>query len=320
MDMTIRAATPAEQLYAHEQSMQIAGQCGSPGYLHGMLDNDGTLFINSWSCNNPSQDTPAFKEEFNQVVDLLRFNGQQGCGLKNRSTMLNFCFDHPEAQVAGSSDYVLRADTKDYSYLIYCSPYSENDHAAIYPYRREYLDRHLQHAEKGIRFITPSYKELFRIPDGDTVRIQRADGTHTDQICRYIDDCHVEVGHGWDSMFHICQFAEQMERCGNTVIPLRSSLPDKCYSVLPSGDEIIIVKKGESGYYHTDKYGHDQAEAQCIVDECNQSGGVTKAQEAAMLAGSMFGWATPAADPKNYNEQGQPIRARQQNKNERDAR
>jgi hypothetical protein len=111
-----------------------------------------------------------------------------------------------------------------------------------------------------------------------------------------------------------------MERCDNTVIPLRSSLPDKCYSVLPSNDEIIIVRKGETGYYQTDKYGHDRAEAQCIVDECNQIGGVTKAQEAAMLAGSMFGWDAPAADPKNYDEQGRLIRPRHQSRDWREER
>ena len=49
---------------------------------------------------------------------------------------------------------------------------------------------------------------------------------------------------------------------------------------------------------------------QAIVDECNEIGGVSKAQAAAMLAGSMFGWDIPAADPKNYDEQGKPIKPR----------
>ena len=81
--------------------------------------------------------------------------------------------------------------------------------------------------------------------------------------------------------------------------------------MLSGSDEIIIIRKGESGYYRTDKYGHDRAEALAIVDECNEIGGVSKAQAAAMLAGSMFGWDTPAADPKNYDEQGKPIKPRQ---------
>lgn len=85
-------------------------------------------------------------------------------------------------------------------------------------------------------------------------------------------------------------------------------MPEKCYAVLPSGDEIITVRHGEAGYYHTDKYGHDRAHVQAIVDEYNAQINVTKAQAAAMLAGSLFGWETPAADPKNYDGQGQPIK------------
>ena len=48
----------------------------------------------------------------------------------------------------------------------------------------------------------------------------------------------------------------------------------------------------------------------------NDAAKVTREQEAAMVAGSMFGWDTPAADPKNYDTKGVPIK----NHRERDAR
>ena len=36
----------------------------------------------------------------------------------------------------------------------------------------------------------------------------------------------------------------------------------------------------------------------------NEKMGVTKQQEAAMLQASMFGWTIPAANPRNYDENG----------------
>jgi len=305
MDMTIRAATPSERFFAYEQSMRIAERCGNPGYLWGELDNAGSIFLHGWETFARSQNAPEFKSEFNTVLDMLRFDERYGHVLKNRTTMIGFCFDHPLARLTDYHEYVFRADTQDYSYLIRCAPNGEDNHAYIYPYRQELLDQHMKQAEKGIRFISLDGKEKFRVQDGDMVRIITGAESHFDRMARYVDDCHAEIG---GSFYHIREFAEWMERSNSQVIPMRSTLPDKCYNVLSGSDEIIIIKKGESGYYHTDKYGHDRADALAIVDECNEIGGVSKAQAAAMLAGSMFGWHTPAADPKNYDEQGKPIK------------
>ena len=158
---------------------------------------------------------------------------------------------------------------------------------------------------KQIRFINSHYKEQFRIPDGDYIRITYPDGTHKDRTCRYIDDYHLKVD---NNFYHICEFAEIMESNGNIVIPLRSSLPEQCYIYVPTENRIGIVKKGESGYYKTDILEcnriktHDEAKK--FVDELNSKLDVTPDQRAAMMAGSMFGWHTLAADPKNYDDNG----------------
>ena len=103
---------------------------------------------------------------------------------------------------------------------------------------------------------------------------------------------------GGSTVYSIREFAERLEQTGGMgfpcVPPCRTSA-----AVLPSSDEIIIVVKGESGYYRTDKYGHDRAEALEIVSECNERGGVTKDTDGGN-AGRLpcFGWEVPAADPK----------------------
>lgn len=315
MNMIIQSATPVERLYAYEQSLQIAERCGNPGYLWGELDNTGSVFVNCWETFVSSQNTPEFKAEFNTVLDMLRFDERYGHPLKNRATMIVYCLNHPQGKFRNGYEYAFRADTQDYSYLFRCIPAGEDNHVYIYPYRRDCLDQHMKQAEKGIRFIDLNGKGKFRSADGDMVRIITSANTNFERMARYVDDCHVEIG---GSFYHIREFAEWMERSGFKVIPLRSSLPDKCYNVLPTGDEIIIVKKGESRYYHSDKYGHDRAAAQSIVNEYNEINGVTKAQAAAMLAGATLGWDTPAADPKNYDEQGQPIKPKHHDR--RDAR
>lgn len=83
--------------------------------------------------------------------------------------------------------------------------------------------------------------------------------------------------------------------------------PEMCYAVLPSSKEIIIVRRYEKGYYKTDIPTTSKYESIDIVNEYNSILGVTKQEQAAMLAGSMFGWDCPAADPNNYDENGKPL-------------
>ena len=201
--------------------------------------------------------------------------------------------------------YGVRVDTQKYAYLCRLNPNKGEYNLYCYCYIKDWLDKHIRSAEKGIRFITPEYKEKFRISDGEKIRITFSDGEVKDRVCRYIDDSHVEVG---DDLYHICEFAERMEQCGATFIPLRSDLPEVCYSILPSTGDAIIIKHGESGYYRCEYSTEDKAFNREFANDRNANLGVSKAQVEAMLAGSMYGWDVPAADPKSYDENGTLLR------------
>ena len=309
MELTFQIATPAERLYTARQSMQIEGQTGSIGHLRADMGEDGKGFFPKWNSHRENLDTEEFQQELEGVMEALIGDGQYGGFLKSRDAMRDFCQGHPESGFNDGFAFGFRADTAQYSYLIRLNPYKGEENLFIYCYRRDWLDRHMKQAEKGIRFITPNYKEKFRIEDGDMIRIRRYDGTSIDRVCRYIDECHLEVGGGWDNLYHICQFAEMMERNGNFVIPLRSSLPKVCYGKVPEKRAIVMFERGFDGY-RSASYITKGRTSQKLVDELNDGMGVTKAQAMAMQAGATLGWDTPAANPKNYDEQGQPIKSR----------
>lgn len=110
--------------------------------------------------------------------------------------------------------------------------------------------------------------------------------------------------------------SERMEFLGNKVIPLRSSLPDKCFVYVESTDEIGIVDKGEMGYCPAGVAPEKGVSKRQAVDYLNDAQGIGKAQATAMKAGSLCGWATKAADPANYNDQGNLINSKTKNRGE----
>lgn len=95
-------------------------------------------------------------------------------------------------------------------------------------------------------------------------------------------------------------------------------LPALCLSIEPSSGDLINIKRGVSGYFPSDWNEHgNRRHNQVLADHYNKRRGVTKAQEEAMLAGSMFGWHTPGADPRSYDENGIPARASKRDEPER---
>ena len=301
-EMTLRPMFPTERYYSYAQSQQISMQTGLIGYLRADFGSNGEGFFSTWNDFRESLKSEDFKLEFDEVINELRKNGNL---LHNRGTLTRCCYQTPDSSFRNDrNEYGFRADTDHYSYVMRLNPNKGEYNLYCHCYVKQWLDRHMRQAERGIRFITPDYKELFRIADGEKIRMTIPSGEPLDQVCRYVDDYHFEVGR---NLYHICEFAERMRDNGIAVIPLRSSLPDKCFSYLESTGEMIVITKGEKGYIPTGASGENMTPREA-VDAANKTIGVTKAQEAAMVAGSMFGWQVPNADPKNYDEQGLPIR------------
>jgi hypothetical protein len=305
MDLTYAPMTREDRLYAYHLSAQLTAQTGAIGYLRGDFGRTGAEFYSQFFDETESRKSDAFRASLQDVVTAMR---EPGGPLLDRFAMISFCGLRSEADLSEGlgRSYGFRVDTPRFAYLLRCIPSPGDYNFYLRCYERVLLESHMEAARRGIRFITPGYREKFRLPDGDSIRIKDRNGISRDRVCRYIDDYHLESG---SSLYHICEFAEMMENLGATVIPLRSSLPEECLGALETEGCLIRIRKGESGYERTGILPDEEQSRQQAADEANAALGVTKAQASAMLAGSMFGWDVPAADPAHYDDKGLPVRS-----------
>lgn len=81
---------------------------------------------------------------------------------------------------------------------------------------------------------------------------------------------------------------------------MRNELPDTCFATLPGTGDLIILKRGETGYYRSDWNTIDADENRSIAEIHNQRRGITPAQVEAMKVGSMFGFHVPGTSPQFY--------------------
>lgn len=313
MKLSIQPMQPEERLYVYRQSSQIQGQTGSIGHLRGDFGKSGTEFYTTWEEHVKIFRSDDFGEKFDNVINALRFDGENGGLFQSRNSMRLFCNENPGSAFQGNycDEYGFRIDKGQHSFLIRCNPMVADYNFYVFCYVKEHLDAHMEKARNGIRFITSEYRELFRIADGEQIQITHPDGEKTLRTCRYIDETHAEIGS--NNLYHICQFAELMAENGNKVIPMRSSLPEKCFSTLPSADKLIIIQKGEMGYIPSEMQIAGKT-ARESADIANDTMGVTKVQEAAMLAGSLVRLADSSRRPEKLRRQWKPHKTSQKEK------
>ena len=99
---------------------------------------------------------------------------------------------------------------------------------------------------KEIRFINSKYDDLFRIPDGATIQIEFSNELVI-KTCKYIDDYHTKIG---SELFHICQFAEMMERVGAKYYPEDESM-DEQTAWKVGQNHYLALQTSEDGYDYT---------------------------------------------------------------------
>ncbi len=77
--------------------------------------------------------------------------------------------------------------------------------------------------EHDIRFFTSDYRELSRLPDGGTIMVEYPDRQFAAK-CEYVDEYHTRVD---GEIFHICQFAELLQRNNGSCRPEPETMQDK---------------------------------------------------------------------------------------------
>ena len=107
---------------------------------------------------------------------------------------------------------------------------------------------------KDIRLINSHYDDLYRIPNGGVIQVDYPDGRSFTARLEHLDDYHFDMG-GLGNVFHICQFAEVMERNHADFYPEIQTQDEQAAWEL-GGKGYLAIQSCEDGWdytlYHSD--------------------------------------------------------------------
>lgn len=105
-----------------------------------------------------------------------------------------------------------------------------------------------------VRLINSHYDDLHRIPDGGVIQVDHPDGRSYTARVAHLDEYHFDLG-GLGNVYHICQFAEVMERNHADFYPEIQTQDEQGAWAL-GGKGYIALQSCEDGWdytlYHSD--------------------------------------------------------------------
>lgn len=156
--------------------------------------------------------------------------------------------------------------------------------------------------EKSIRFITSSYDDLFKLPDGGVVEVVYPDRQFSAK-CRYIDDYHLYFG---TECLHICQLAEMLERSGGQCRPEGFIMADQAaWEVGEKG--YLAIQATDEGYDYT-FYDRDMA----LLDGGVLDGPMQSMNEARDQLLENFGWDNRRMTRADYDDLMEKVESKEQ--------
>ena len=218
-------------------------------------------------------------------------------------------FAMPESQGDPGCIGYLRGDFGPDGTKFYSTWFDVKGHLKTKGFQRE-LDRVINFLREDFEYpVLKSLRDMkahFHFNPNDRITMTTESNEYGFRIrtqqCSYYFRCVLRAN---DYNFYVsCYDNEKLDLFLETIKPL---LPDYCFSTMPHIGDLVIIRRGEPGYHPNELSVNDPEHNRAFADDMNRRMGVSKAEEAALVAGSMFGWDVSAANPNNYDENGLPL-------------
>ena len=139
--MTFRALTAIERPYTFKQSANGYEELGCIGYLRADFGSTGKEFYSTWNELMTEFKTAAFTQEFDIVINTLRFAAEYGKVLSCREHLKAYCNANPNSAFNDDRNhYGFRADTEKHTYLFRLNPNKGEYNIYCYCYLKERFD------------------------------------------------------------------------------------------------------------------------------------------------------------------------------------